>query len=543
MERNCNAGTNGKGRLTGASDSAHSLSFLYDSLGRITAKTQVQGTVTKTVNYGYTSGQMTSMTTPSGQAVLYGYNANNQITSISINGMSVLSGVLYDPFGPARGWTWGNGAIAVRTFDTDGKVTQIDSAGFTSYGYDDAFRITNINDSGNSALSWVYGYDVMDRLNSAVKTGQTRGWTYDLNGNRLTETGSSPSTFTVAGTNNRLTGVSGGFTRTYTYNAVGSALTYGTLTYTYNNRGRMKTSKVGTTTTTYVVNALGQRIKKSGGSAGTVLYLYDEAGHLLGEYSSTGVLVQETIWLGDTPVATIRPKTGGFEFFYVHTDHLNTPRRVSRPLDNQLRWRWDSDPFGTAVPNENPATLGAFKYNLRYPGQYFDVESGLNYNYFRDYDAAIGKYVESDPVGLKAGVNTYAYVENNPIMKTDLLGLTSCDGKWVKWGETIPSLPGPGWTLSPGTCFCQWMCVPCRRGIAWSGNVYSLPTTRGIVLVDYSGNQSPNTGSAGIRPTPSGPARGQSGAAGGAYTCICKKPSEETRNGPGCDKCYPDSNF
>ncbi len=64
------------------------------------------------------------------------------------------------------------------------------------------------------------------------------------------------------------------------YDTAGNTLTYGTLTYTYNNRGRMKTSKLGTTTTTYVVNALGQRIKKSGGSAGTVLYLYDEAGHL-----------------------------------------------------------------------------------------------------------------------------------------------------------------------------------------------------------------------------------------------------------------------
>ena len=68
----------------------------------------------------------------------------------------------------------------------------------------------------------------------------------------------------------------------------------------YNNRGRMKTSKVGTAaTTTYVYNALGQRVKKSGGVSGTVLYMYDEAGHLLGEYSSTGALVQETVWFGE----------------------------------------------------------------------------------------------------------------------------------------------------------------------------------------------------------------------------------------------------
>jgi RHS repeat-associated protein len=165
------------------------------------------------------------------------------------------------------------------------------------------------------------------------------------------------------------------------------------------------------------------------------------------------------------------------------------------------------------------------------------------YNYFRDYDAAIGRYVESDPVGLAAGVNTYAYVLQNPISNIDPLGLASCDGKWVKWGEAIPQIPGPGWTLTPGMCICYWMCVPCRGGVAWSGNMYSLPTTKGVTVVDYSGRNPPNTGSAGLRPTPSGPARGQSGAAGGAYTCIWGKPSEEDKNGRGCDKCYPDTNF
>ena len=83
----------------------------------------------------------------------------------------------------------------------------------------------------------------MDRLNSTVKTGQTMGWAYDVNGNRLTQTGSGASTFTVAATNNHLTAVSGGLTRSYTYDTVGKILTYGTLKCTYNNRGRMKTSK------------------------------------------------------------------------------------------------------------------------------------------------------------------------------------------------------------------------------------------------------------------------------------------------------------
>lgn len=214
---------------------------------------------------------------------------------------------------------------------------------------------------------------------------------------------------------------------TYTYDAAGNTLTYANTIATYNNRGRMKTLKVGTTTATYVYNALGQRIKRSGGTPGTVLYVYDEAGHLIGEYTGTGALTQETIWLGDIPVATLRPKTGGVDIFYGHTDHLNTPRKITRPSDNKLRWQWEPDPFGTNLPNENPQALGIFKYHLRFPGQLYDAHAGLNYNYFRDYDPAIGRYVQSDPIGLLGGVNTYAYVLNNPLHYTDPTGLAVGD--------------------------------------------------------------------------------------------------------------------
>ena len=230
-------------------------------------------------------------------------------------------------------------------------------------------------------------------------------------------------TLTISPTSNRLSSVSGSTTRTYTYSNAGSTLTYTGTTFTYNNRGRMKTSKVGSAaTTTYVYNALGQRVKKSGGVAGTVLYMYDEAGHLIGEYSSAGALVQETVWLGDIPVATIRPGTP-VAVYYVHANHLNTPTAVTRPSDNKFAWQWHPDAFGVGAPNQNPQSLGTFIYNLRMPGQYFDTETGLNYNYFRDYDPLTGRYVESDPIGLGSDVNTYAYALNRPITFGDPTGL------------------------------------------------------------------------------------------------------------------------
>jgi RHS repeat-associated protein len=111
-------------------------------------------------------------------------------------------------------------------------------------------------------------------------------------------------------------------------------------------------------------------------------------------------------------------------YFYVHTDHLNTPRKIAQPSSGTLAWRWDADPFGTAAPNSNPGGLGTFIYNLRYPGQYYDSETGLNYNYFRDYDPQTGRYVESDPIGLQGGsYSAYAYADDMPTSIFDPLGL------------------------------------------------------------------------------------------------------------------------
>jgi RHS repeat-associated protein len=239
----------------------------------------------------------------------------------------------------------------------------------------------------------------------------------------------------------------GSRTRTkYTYDAAGNTLTYATVTATYNNRGRMATLKKGTVTETLVYNALGQMVKTSGGALGTELLMYDEAGHVIGEYSSSGALIQETIWLGDIPVATLRPKTGGVDIFYVHTDHLNTPRRVSRPSDNKLRWTWLSDPFGTTATNENPAAVGTFKYNLRFPGQIADSQAGLSQNMYRDLDPATGRYIESDPLGFIAGHGTYSYVGSNPTNFIDPFGLDAIDIRY----DYYPVNTGLGFHLPLG---------------------------------------------------------------------------------------------
>jgi len=126
-------------------------------------------------------------------------------------------------------------------------------------------------------------------------------------------------------------------------------------------------------------------------------------------------------------------------------DHLNTPRQIYND-QQQLAWRWDQqEPFGSSPPNENPAGIGTFEFPLRFPGQYADKETNLAYNYFRDYDPSLGRYEESDPIGLAGGINTYAYVRSNPLRDIDPTGEADVriENAMRAAGMPIP-IPPPG---------------------------------------------------------------------------------------------------
>lgn len=146
-------------------------------------------------------------------------------------------------------------------------------------------------------------------------------------------------------------------------------------------------------------------------------YVYGKGGLLYGEYDGYGQLIREYIYLNDEPIAQINADES---ITYLHTDHLGTPRKGSNSAGSQV-WSWDSDAFGNGAPS------GTATVNLRFAGQYYDTESGLHYNWNRYYDPSTGRYISSDPIGLAGGLNTFAYVNANPVMFVDPEGLTSMD--------------------------------------------------------------------------------------------------------------------
>jgi RHS repeat-associated protein len=153
--------------------------------------------------------------------------------------------------------------------------------------------------------------------------------------------------------------------------------------------------------------------KRIGNSGPATLYHYSPDGLLLAEVGASNQIIAEYIYLEGVPLAL----ASGGGLYYIHANHLGAPVAMT-DAGRAVVWRAEYDPFGRATVTSAGPTL-----NLRLPGQYFDAETGLHYNMARHYDPGTGRYLQSDPIGLQGGINTYVYVENNPMNFVDPLGL------------------------------------------------------------------------------------------------------------------------
>lgn len=376
----------------------------------------------------------------------------------------------------------------------------------------------------NGSVTWSVGYSPVGRITGFDATGNTASFGYDANGNRASSTRvlggqSTQRTYTVGAASNRLTGfaqtINGASNTsvTYGYNANGDLVTDGLRSYAYDAEGRLAAATTGATdispTTRYAHNALGQRVFKTeplyppsqGDEADPgfmqsliafftrrwspttnqaeqqgYTYVYDEQGTLIAEVGSGGTNSggqAQYIYLptanGPMPIAAV---INGATYA-VHSDHLNTPRKLT-DVSGQAVWQWGYSAFGEDKPTTarnrfadldvtpNPGTTGVseVKFNLRYPGQYADEESGLFYNYFRSYDARVGRYSQPDPIGLDGGWNRFGYVDANPLRGTDPFGLAnSAATGWMRRPYTPDPSHQYSWKIfrCMGDCRAQTM--------------------------------------------------------------------------------------
>ena len=314
-----------------------------------------------------------------------------------------------------------------------------------------------------------YAYDAQDRL--IVAASGARGaatldgaralhaarYFYDGAGNRLLAqedaAGAEGATLRVNYSGgNRAQPAQGGAVR---YDAAGQPLGAGgrefsrefSREYGWDAHGRLLSVRQdGAPLASYRYNHRGERIAKAAGKLQRH-YLYRDR-RIAAELDADGKLLRQYLYLGDMPVEVIdtagvtdladgeRSAVGqaladigtalahlfgrAERLGYLHHNHLGAPEVVSDAAGKPV-WQASYTPYGKLVPAAGLA--GGFEMNLRLPGQYEDGETGLYYNDHRYYDPRQGRYLSPDPLGLRAGINTYAYVAGNPLKYVDPSGL------------------------------------------------------------------------------------------------------------------------
>ena len=436
--------------------------------GNVRRKVQAMGGQSLVLKYRYNlANRLIGMTYPSGLEVSYSRDVQGRISAVErerrITSLPLVSAVSYKPFGPVsaisfgdgqklgKGWdqnywpTGVSGDALDYTFTTNdvGNITQVTSTseGIQNLGHDRLDRLNEVRDQ-NSALIEAYGYDATGNRQSQTIGNVSTAYQYEQTSHRLIEVGASARGHDSVGNTttgmpwlNALSSQSGWANYDVRNRLVGASAPRLTnaISYEYNDRGERVRKRVEE-----VTGALTQNYQN---------YAYDEAGQRLGVYtlekvdSTSWMAAEEVIWLDNTPIARIESTDAAIgNVHFIHSDHLNTPRALTEAQHQSdqtsgiVVWRWPlvsqtatgTNSFGTQPALNDPdGDRNLITFDLRFPGQQYDAESGLHYNHFRDYEPGTGRHVESDPIGLDGGISTYNYSKGAPLVRFDSRGLFS----------------------------------------------------------------------------------------------------------------------
>jgi len=378
--------TYGIGRLTGRTDPSGSYTFYYDANGNLTREEKTVGGILYTTQYAYNNNSiLTSMTYPTGRTITYTPDQIGRTSQVSttLNGnpKTLAADITYLPFGGVTGLTYGNGLTLTR-------------------GYDNQYRISSI--VAGSILNLAFGYDANGNITSKT--------TPDPPGGQVLET---PGVYTYQTGTNKLTHIEGTPPIDFGYDANANITSETGWTYIYDLSNQLTRVLQGSNQVAeYTYNGAGQRTKKVTQTE-TRIFHYDLKGHLIAETNTTGQMLAEYVYLGYQLLSMIKP---GEAVYYFHNDHLGTPQVLTDDTQT-IAWKAVYTPFGDAV-----TSIATVENSFRFPGQYYDPETGLHYNYFRYYNPQIGRYITPDPIGLWGGINLFVYGLNNPSKYTDEYG-------------------------------------------------------------------------------------------------------------------------
>jgi RHS repeat-associated protein len=428
--------TNGKGRVCQVVDQAGTTTYTYSPKGELVQEDKLILGVNYATAYQYDdNGNIEVLTYPSGRTVTYVYDNADQVNTVLTTApgsaqQTVASSISYYPFGEVGSLTYGNSLIRTVGYDLQYRLTGIQTGSVQDLTYipDPNGNISDIVDNLESNKNKSFSHDALNRLEIASGPWGSLSWTYDNVGNRLTYTdGAGTTNYNYFTGTNRLESLTGAEAVNYTHGPNGSIATEGSREYLYNENGRLEQVVDGNVLGTYAHDADGHRVVKTSGSATTV-FNYDLKELLMGEFLSNGMPAAEYIYLNGRPVA----KAVGDVLEFIHNDHMATAAIMTNQSGASV-WAMEAQPFG-----EGAQIFGTGELNLRFPGQYYDEETNLHQNYFRDYAPNLGRYIEPDPLGLFGGGDLYSYAKGNPLILTDATGLQAGGTEGLPWNRLPP---------------------------------------------------------------------------------------------------------
>ena len=429
--------------VVGYDDGSTSAAYTFDANGRKTQESVNFGTFSKTYQYSYqANGSKSGFQYPDGSQLTYSYDPNNQLMAIS-GAFGTIGYGAYMWMAPTQVTV--PGVTKTLTYDAIMRTAEIkaqaNGAGAPGnpqgavfmdyrYRYDGA---SNVTQRTTEEGDYQYQYDNLDRLIGAVPPAVLQvsaanpnglpleGYSYDALYNRVASI-HQPGSWIYDVDNQLLQYGQGQEQTTFQYdtngqtqNRISSSINR---SYRYDVKERLVEilDGAGITLAQYYYDPWGRRLKKVAG--GVVTYFqYSEEG-LIAEYDATGTLSIAYGWQPDGSWGRnpqFKRESGQFAFY--QNDHLGTPQKLS-DLTGGVVWSSKSDAFGNAQID-----VEVVANPLRLPGQYFDAETGTQYNFFRDYDPRTGRYLQVDPMGRTASPNAYDYADANPIGNDDIFGL------------------------------------------------------------------------------------------------------------------------